>query len=101
MDHSGDLMRALLTKIREYLSNDGTLNSDGRRLLRDIVREIAKNRRGLMRLARRVRKEPSLENVMRLARKLIGDEADELLAEALWGPGEGIAEEHSQRKGDR
>ncbi len=101
MDHSGDLMRALLTKIREYLSNDGTLNSDGRRLLRDIVREIAKNRRGLMKLARRVRKEPSLENVMKLARELIGGEADELLAEALWGPGEGIAEEHSQRKGGR
>lgn len=101
MDHSGDLMRALLTRIREYLSNDGTLNSDGRRLLRDIVREVAKNRRGLMRLAKRVRKEPSLENVMRLARELLGPEADELLAAALWGPGEGIAEEHSSRKGGR
>ncbi len=100
MDHSGDLMRALLTKIREYLSNDGTLNSDGRRLLRDIVREVAKNRRGLMKLAKRVRKEPSLENVMKLAREIIGDEADELLAAALWGLDEGIAEEPYRRKGD-
>lgn len=92
MDHSADLMRALLTRVREYLSNDGTLNSDGRRLLRDIVREVAKNRRWLMRLAKRARKNPSLENVMRLARELLGKEADELLAESLWGPGEGIAE---------
>ena len=95
MDHSRDLMRALLTRIRKYLSNDGTLNSDGRRLLRDIVREVAKNRRELMRLAKRVRKEPTLENVMRLARELMGDEADEVFAASLWGLGEGIADDSS------
>ena len=92
-------MKVLLTKIRKFLSNDGTLNPDGRRLLRDIVREIAKNRKDLMRLAKKVRKEPSLENVMMLARRLIGDEADELLAEALWGPNEGIADEYFTNKG--
>lgn len=97
MDHSADLMRALLTRIKDYLSNDGSLNSDGRRLLRDIVREIAKNRRALMRLAKKVRKEPTLENVMRLARELLREEADELLAASLWGLGEGIAEERSNK----
>lgn len=93
-------MRALLTNVRKYLSNDGTLNSDGRRLLRDIIREIAKNRKSLMGLARKIRKDPSIENFMKLAREIIGEEADELLATALWGPGEGIAEEPSRDKGN-
>ncbi len=93
MDHSADLMRALLRSIRRYISNNGTLNSDGRRLLKDIVREIAKNRKELMKIAKKARKDPSLENIMRLAEELLGDEANVLFAEALWGPEEGLVDE--------
>ncbi|OYT49886.1 MAG: hypothetical protein B6U73_04820 [Desulfurococcales archaeon ex4484_204] len=90
--HARDYMRKLLRGYREYFGRGPALNSDGRRLLNDIVRELAKEGGELASIGRRVRRDPTLENVVKLARLMLGREADELLAEGAYGLLEGVEE---------
>ncbi len=83
-------MRKLLTNLRRYVSTNGYLNSDGRKLLNDLVRELARNKSALTRMAKEVRKDPSLSKVIKLGEALLGSEALELLYSNF--PEEGIPE---------
>jgi len=81
-----DYLRTLLLNFSKFFSRDCVLNSDGRRLLNDIAREVAKYDTSLLKLVREVRKEPTLENVLKLARKFLSeDEVSELINTGIYG----------------
>ena len=80
-------LRVLLLNFYKFFSKDCVLNSDGRRLLNDIAREVAKCEPYLMELVRKVRREPTLENILKLARKFLSDEeVSELVDLGIYGP---------------
>jgi hypothetical protein len=68
-------MRSLFSKLFlnyiEFFSKDGVLNSDGRRVLEEILRPSVKRYSRLRKIARRVRKDPTLENVMRIGEEFM------------------------------
>lgn len=66
-----NLLRKLLTKREEFFDKTNTLNSDGRRLLNKIIKLILSNRPELRKLATKTRKNPTLENVARLAEEIL------------------------------
>lgn len=68
------LIRKLLTEYKEYFSKDGILNSDGRKLLEDIIKPTVRRYPHTKAIARKVRKEPTIENVLKLARLYLSDE---------------------------
>ncbi len=79
-------LRVLLLKFYKFFSKDCVLNSDGRRLFNDIAREVAKREPYLMGLVRKVRKEPTLENILKLAREFLSDdEISELIDLGIYG----------------
>ena len=91
MDQSfGPEVRSLLKKLllgyHLYFDRFGVLNSDGRRLLAEVLRYLVYEHPELKPLARRVRKDPTLENVAKLARVVLGDEVDELVDLGIYGP---------------
>jgi len=77
-----NLLRKLLLNFRAYFSKDCTLNSDGRRVLNEIVRAVITNCPTYGRVAKAVRKNPTLEELRRLATLFISDDEfeDMLLA---------------------
>lgn len=78
------LIRKLLTGYGLYFSKDGTLNSDGRKLLEDILKPTVKRYPHLKQLARKVRRDPTLENVIKLASIYLNDdEIHALLQEGI------------------
>ncbi len=68
-------MRSLFSKLllnyTEFFSKDGVLNSDGRRVLEEILRPSVKRYFRLRKIAKKVRKNPSLENVIRLGEEFM------------------------------
>ncbi|ALL00262.1 hypothetical protein Pyrde_0212 [Pyrodictium delaneyi] len=76
------LIEALLKGYSKYFSND-VLNSDGRRLLERLVRLLLETNPGLRRLVYRVRRNPTLEMILRLAEEFYLCDARALAAEAL------------------
>jgi len=81
-----NLLRKLLLGYYLYFDRFGVLNSDGRRLLAEALRYLVYEHPELKSLARRVRKDPTLENVSRLARAVLGDEVEELVRLGIYGP---------------
>jgi len=79
-------IRVLLLNFHKFFSKDCVLNSDGRRLLNDIAREVAKHRPNLLKLVRKVRKDPTLEHVLKLAREFFSaGEISELISLGVYG----------------
>ena len=81
-------MRSLLAKMLlsfgKYFSKDCVLNSDGRRLLEEVLKPAVRKYPHLKGIARKVRREPTLENVLKLASLFMGeDEAEELVREGM------------------
>ncbi len=81
-------MRSLITKMLlgfgKYFSKDCVLNSDGRRLLEEILKPVVRRYPHLKGIARNVRKEPTLENILKLASIFMSeDEAEELAREGM------------------
>lgn len=68
-----------------YFSN-GVLNSDGRRLFETIARMIVYEKPWYKGLVNRVRHDPCLENVLRLAEEILGEEAYEIIEAVIEGP---------------
>ncbi len=84
--YAENLMRKLLRGYRIYFSRD-VLNSDGRRLLEDIIKSMIYSREYHPGLIRSVRHDPSMENVLKLARILLDkEEIEELLKTGIDGP---------------
>jgi len=81
-----NLLRKLLLGYRKYFDRFGTLNSDGRRLLSELARYLIYEHPEMKPLVRRVRKNPTLENVSKLAREVLGrEEVEDLLRISLYG----------------
>lgn len=66
-----NLVRKLLTNRGEFFDKTNTLNSDGRRLLNKIIKLVLSNHPELRRLATKTRKNPTLENVAKLAEEIL------------------------------
>jgi len=81
------LMWKLLLNYTKFFSKDNVLNSDGRRLLEEIIRLLMYEHPEYKALARKVRKNPTLRNVIKLAELFMDpQEVRELLSFALYGP---------------
>ncbi len=61
------LARKLLEEQDRYFSR-GVLNSDGRRLLEKLIRVLLEEKPWARRVVEKVRRDPTLENVVRLVR---------------------------------
>ncbi len=82
-----NLLRKLLLGYRTYFDRFGALNSDGRKLLSELTRYLVHEHPEMKPLVQRVRKNPTLENVSKLAREVLGDEeVENLIKAALYGP---------------
>ncbi|MEO3993219.1 MAG: hypothetical protein QN229_02770 [Desulfurococcaceae archaeon TW002] len=62
-----NLVERLLTNKEEFFDKTNTLNSDGRRLLNKIIKLVLSKYPELRKLASKTRKNPTLENVIKLA----------------------------------
>ncbi len=78
-----DYVRLILRSYSRYFGRRGVLNSDGMRILNEIIREIAKSKPELLRIAKDVRRNPTLEAFMKLAERVLGDEAYTILNEVI------------------
>jgi len=78
------LFRKLFLGYGKYFSKYGLLNSDGRRLLNEIVKPILKQNPQAKPLIKEVRKEPTLENLRKLSELYIeASISDELINEGI------------------
>ncbi len=80
------LLKKLLLGYWNYFDRYGVLNSDGRKLLAELLRYLVYEHPELKSLAKRVRKEPTLDNVAKLARVVLGEEVEELVKLGIYGP---------------
>ncbi|MCD6084189.1 MAG: hypothetical protein J7J20_01460 [Desulfurococcales archaeon] len=79
-------LRVLLLNFYRFFSKDCVLNSDGRKLLNDIAREVAKCEPHLMELVKKVRKNPTLENILKLTKEFLSeDEISEVIDLGVYG----------------
>jgi len=79
-------MRKLLSGYQLYFDKYGVLNSDGRRLLNEIIRLLIYEHPELKPLVKRVRKDPTLSNVVRLAEVFMDvNEVRELVETSIYG----------------
>ncbi|MEM0005328.1 MAG: hypothetical protein QXJ56_03130 [Ignisphaera sp.] len=81
-----NLIRRLLESIPLYFDRNLTLNSDGRRLLSQLLRYLLYEHQEYRYLAREIRKNPTIENVIKLARIILSsDEINKILDIQLKG----------------
>jgi len=81
------LLRKLLSGYQLYFDRHGVLNSDGRRLLNEIIRLLVYEYPELKPLAKKVRKNPTLSNVVKLAEVFMDiNEVRELMEIGIYGP---------------
>lgn len=78
------LLRKLLLGFNLYFSRN-VLNSEGRKIFGEAVRMLVYEHPEYKAFISRVRRNPTLENVMKVARLVLGDEADELLKIGIYG----------------
>jgi len=80
-------MRKLLSGYQLYFDRHGVLNSDGRRLLNEIIRLVVYEYPELKPLAKKVRKDPTLSNIVKLAEIFMDvNEIRELVEIGICGP---------------
>ncbi len=68
------LMTKLLSNKSSFFDKNNVLNSDGRRLLSKVIKLTLRERPELRGILSKTRKNPTLDNVMRLAEELLGVE---------------------------
>jgi len=68
------LLSKLLINYREFFDKNGILNSEGRKVLEEVIRLILNTNPEYRNTIYRVRREPTLENVVRIASKYIPEE---------------------------
>ncbi|MCD6510225.1 MAG: hypothetical protein J7L11_07575 [Thermoprotei archaeon] len=80
------LLKKLILGYREYFYND-ILNSEGRKVFAELARMLVYEHPELKSVVRRVRRDPTLENVLRIARLVLGEEVtEELFSSVIQGP---------------
>lgn len=70
------LVVKLLSDRRRFFDKNNVLNSDGRRLLSKVIKLVLRDRPELRDFLSKVRRDPTLDNVMRLAEELLGVESE-------------------------
>lgn len=78
------LLRKLISGYHRYFSMD-RLNSDGRRLFEEAARMLVYEHPEYKPLVTKARRNPVLDNVMKIASLVLGDEAEEILITAIQG----------------
>ncbi|RLF23825.1 MAG: hypothetical protein DRN15_05115 [Thermoprotei archaeon] len=71
------LIRKLIMHRHVYFSN-GILNSEGRKVFEEMARMLVYEHPQLKKFIRRIRNRPTLDNIMKLAKLVLGDEAEAL-----------------------
>ena len=79
-----NLFKKLLLGFKLYFSGD-VLNSEGRKVFGEAVRMLVYEHHEYKDLITRVRRNPTLENVMKIARLVLGDEAEKMLKIGIYG----------------
>lgn len=79
------LMKKLLEGYVLYFSND-MLNTEGRKIFEEMARMLVNERPELKPMVKRVRRKPKLENVVKLARVILGNDAEKLPLLSVQGP---------------
>ena len=69
IEYAKNLLRKLLIGYRLYFSHD-VLNSDGRKILNDIIRAVLSERPEMRRFLKKIRAKPTLDNIIKLAETL-------------------------------
>ena len=80
-----NLLRKLLLGYTQYFSYD-LLNSEGRKVFEEMARMLVHEHPYLKPMVVRARRKPTLENVLKIARLVLGEEADQLPLIAVQGP---------------
>lgn len=78
------LIRKLLVGYPLYFHND-VLNSEGRKIFEELARMLIYEHPEYKPLIRRARRSREVKDILRIARLVIGDKADELLMMGIWG----------------
>ena len=68
------LLSKILTNYIEFFDKNGTLNSEGRKLLEETIRLILNTNPEYRNTIYRVRRRPTLENIVKIAIKYIPEE---------------------------
>ncbi|RLE74054.1 MAG: hypothetical protein DRJ56_08190 [Thermoprotei archaeon] len=79
------LMRKLLEGYPRYFSYD-VLNSEGRKVFEEMARMLVHEHPEYKPMIKRVRRRPTLDNVLKVARLVLGEEAERMVHEAVQGP---------------
>lgn len=81
------LMRILLENIPMYFDKNLVLNSDGRRLLSQLLRYLLYEHHEYMYIVNEVRRNPTIENIIKLAKIILpSNEVNEILDLYFKGP---------------
>ncbi len=72
------LLRKLLLGYRSYFSND-VLNSEGRKIFEETVRMLIYEHPEFKPIIRKTRRNPTIDNVLKVAKLVLGDEEVERL----------------------
>lgn len=79
LEYVKSLLIELLTNVDKYFDKRLVLNSDGRRLLNKIIFSLLSSGFDDKKLVKSVRKEPTLENVIKLATVVLGFDARKIV----------------------
>lgn|GEM_PF-748647 len=69
IEYAKSLVKKLLNSYELYFSHD-VLNSDGRKILKDVIRAILSERPEMRRFLKKIRAKPTLDNIIKLAEAL-------------------------------
>ncbi|MEM2617484.1 MAG: hypothetical protein QXL64_08145 [Thermofilaceae archaeon] len=79
------LARRIASSYPLYFSRD-LLNSEGRKVFEEMARMLVHEHPELKKLVVRVRRKPTLDNVVRVLERVLGEEAWELVKGSVEGP---------------
>ncbi len=79
------LARKLASGYRLFFSHDA-LNSEGRKVFEEMARMLVHEHPELKGLVARARRRPTLDNVMKVLERVLGEEAWELVRGSVEGP---------------
>ena len=79
------LLRKLLEGYQIYFSYD-KLNSEGRKVFEEMARMLVYEHPEYKPMVKRVRRNPTLDNVLKIARLVLGDGAEQIIHEVVQGP---------------
>ena len=80
-----NLLRKLLTNYRLYFSND-VLNSEGRKVFEEMARMLIHEHPEHKPIIQKTRRNLSLKNILKIARMVLGEDAEDITKQVDDGP---------------